>query len=150
MRSRTTQAIPARLEAGRRRFERWRRTRKGHWRIPEPLWTSAVKLAGAYGLCRTARTLGLDYNALKRRAASARPGDSPGGKTAGAKTARQKTAGQEPATAFVELVPPAPTCSPECILELEDPRGAKMRIHLKGIETPDLAALSRSFWGIEA
>ena len=144
MRSRKTQAIPARLEAGRRRFERWRRTRKGHSRIPDPLWTSAVKLAGACGLCRTARTLGLDYNALKRRVASAAPHDSPG-----QKTARQKTAGQEPATTFVELVPPAPACSPECIVELEDPRGAKMRIHLKGAEVPDLAALSRSFWGLE-
>ncbi len=68
MRSRKTQAIPARLEAGRRRFERWRRIRKGHSRIPEPLWTSAAKLAGAYGLCRTARTLGLDYNVSFREA----------------------------------------------------------------------------------
>ena len=34
MRSRKTQAIPARLEAGRRRFEQWRGTRKGHARIP--------------------------------------------------------------------------------------------------------------------
>jgi hypothetical protein len=149
MRSRKTRVIPARLEAGRRRFERWRRTRRGHSRIPEPLWTSAVKLAGAYGLCRTARTLGLDYNALKRRVASARLGDSPRGKTAGAKAARQKTAAQETATAFVELVPPERACLPECIVELEDPRGAKMRIHVKGVEAPDLAALSRSFWGIE-
>jgi hypothetical protein len=145
MRPRKTQAIPARLEAGRRRFERWRRTRKGHSRIPDPLWTSAVKLAGAYGLCRTARTLGLDYNALKRRVASARPSDSLGPKTVGAKAARQETA-----TAFVELVPPQRACLPECIIELEHPRGAKMRIHLTGAEAPDLAVLSRSFWGIEA
>lgn len=150
MRSRKNQTNPARLEAGRRRFERWRRTRKGHPRIPEPLWTSAVKLAGAYGLCRTARTLGLDYNALKRHVASARPGDSPGGKTAGAKAARQKTATQETATAFVELVPPQRACLPECIVELVHPRGAKMRIHVKGVQAPDLAGLSRSFWGIEA
>jgi len=135
MRSRKTRAIPARLEAGRRRFERWRRTRKGHSRIPEPLWTSALKLAGAYGLCRTARTLRLDYNALKKRINSADPHDS---------------SGQETATAFVELAPPQRACLPECIVELEDPRGAKMRIHLKGVEAPDLAALSRSFWGIEA
>ena len=71
MRSRKSRAIPARLEAGRRRFEQWRRTRKGHARIPESLWTSAVKLADAYGLCRTAQTLRLDYNALKRRVESA-------------------------------------------------------------------------------
>ncbi len=140
MRSGKTQAIPACLEAGRRHFERWRRTRKGHSRIPEPLWTSAVKLAGTYGLCRTARTLGLDYNALKRRVASAGPHSLPGGKAAAQKTG----------TAFVELVTPQPACLPECIVELEHPDGAQMRIHLKGVEAPDLAAMSRSFWGIEA
>jgi hypothetical protein len=145
MRPRKAKAIPARLEAGRRRFERWRRTRQGHSRIPEPLWTSAVKLAGAYGLCRTARALGLDYNALKRRVASADPHASPG-----QKTAQQKPAAQETATAFVELVPSERAGLPECIIELEDPRGAKMRVHLKGVEAPDLAALSRSFWSVEA
>ena len=135
MRSRKSPAMPARLEAGRRRFERWRRTRRGHSRIPERLWTSAVKLAGAYGLCRTARTLGLDYNALKKRIHSADPHDS---------------SGPETATAFVELVPPQRAGLPECLVELEHPRGAKMRIHLKGAAAPDLVALSRSFWGIEA
>jgi hypothetical protein len=144
MRYRKTAAIPARLETGRRRFERWRRTRKGHSRIPDPLWTSAVKLAGAYGLCRTARTLGLDYNALKRRVASTRPGDSLGPKTVGAKAARQETA-----TAFVELVPPQRAGLPECIVELENPRGAKMRIHVKGNQTPDVVtAVSRVLFGV--
>ena len=37
----------------------------------------------------------------------------------------------------------------ECTLELENAGGAKMRVHLKGIATPDLAALSRSFWNPE-
>ena len=64
MRSRKMQVIPARLKAGRLRFEQWRMARKGRSRIPERLWTSAVRLAKAYGLCRTAWTLGLDYNAL--------------------------------------------------------------------------------------
>ena len=145
MRPRKTKAIPARLEAGRRRFERWRRTRQGHSRIPEPLWTSAVKLAGAYGLCRTARALGLDYNALKRRVASADPHAWPG-----QKTAQQKPAGQEAAMAFVELVPPEGAYSPECIVELEGPRGAKMRIHVKGSHSPDVVtAVSRVLFGAE-
>ncbi len=117
MRSRKTQATPARLEAGRRCFGRWPRTRKGHSRIPDPLWTPAAKLAGACGLCRTARTLGLDFSDLKQRVAPAALHDSPG-----QRTARQKTTVQEPATTFVELAPPAPACSPECIAELEDPR----------------------------
>jgi hypothetical protein len=28
----------------------------------------------------------------------------------------------------------------------EDAAGAKMRVHLKGVEAPDVVALSRSFW----
>ena len=71
MRSKDKGVEPARFEAVRRRFELWRRTRQGRARIPERLWTSAVKLAATYGLCRTARTLGLDYNALKQRVESA-------------------------------------------------------------------------------
>jgi len=51
---------------------------------------------------------------------------------------------------FVELASAEHVSRPACLIELEHPRGAKMRIHLKGAEVPDLAALSRSFWGIEA
>jgi len=38
----------------------------------------------------------------------------------------------------------------ECTLELENAGGAKMRVHLKGVEAPDLAALARSFWRSES
>ena len=133
MRSRKTQAIPAHLEAGRRCFERWRRTRNGHSRIPERLWASAVRLAGTYGLCRTARTLRLDYNALKKRVDSAAPYDS---------------SGQETATPFVELLPPQQACLPECIVELENPRGTKIRIRLTGHHSPEVVtAVSQVFFG---
>ena len=36
--------------------------------------------------------------------------------------------------------------SGECVLEVENDDGVKMRIHLKGVAMPDLVALSRSFW----
>ena len=133
MKSRKRQAIPAGLEAGRRRFEQWRGARKGRARIPERLWTSAVRLAGAYGLCKTARTLGLDYNALKKRINSADPRD---------------VSGEETATAFVELVSPQRAGLPECIVELEDPRGAKMRIHVTGHRSSEVVtAVSQVFIG---
>jgi len=108
-----------------------------------------VKLAGAYGLCRTARTLGLDYNALKRRVASTRPGDSLGPKRVGTQAARLETAAQETATAFVEVVTAQRAGLPECIVELENPRGAKMRIHVKGNQIPDVVtAVSRVLFGV--
>ena len=127
--------VPARLEGLRRRFERWRRTRKVRTRIPEPLWASAAKLAGTYGIHRTAKVLRLDYYALKKRIEGASAG----------------TASRLPAGAtFVELSPPVWPGSGECTLELEDASGAKLRVHLKGFEAPDLAALSRSFWQVES
>jgi hypothetical protein len=59
--------LPAGLEGARRRFERWRRTRRGHARIPDALWAAAVKAAGVYGLHRTVRALRLDYYSLKEQ-----------------------------------------------------------------------------------
>jgi len=66
MGTRETRDLPARLEGLRRRFERWRQTRKVRSRIPEPLWASAVKVAGTYGIHRTAKALRVDYYALKK------------------------------------------------------------------------------------
>jgi len=133
MRSRKTQAMPARLEAGRRCFEQWRGARRGRSPIPEGLWTLAVRLAEAYGRCRTARTLRLDYNALKKRIDS---------------TDRQDSSGQKAATPFVEVLPPQPACLPECIVELEHPHGTKIRIRLTGRQSPEIVtALSQVFIG---
>lgn len=134
MRTGATQDLPAWLERLRRRFDGWRQSRDGRSRIPEVLWVSAVKAVGRYGLNPTARALRLDYYSLKRRVEA---------------TASRGGSGHPPVTSFVELSPPVPTCSPECSLELEHPRGARMRIQTKGVPVPDLAALNRSFWGME-
>ena len=67
--------IPAPLARGRDRFDSWRRTRKAGTRIPNKLWSLAVKLADGHGLNRTASVLGLDYYSLKKRVA-ARKSDS--------------------------------------------------------------------------
>jgi len=133
MRARTTEPFPAWLERTRQRFERWRMTRQGHSRIPETLWASAVKAAGRYGLNPTARALGLDYYSLKKHVEAAGACGRPD---------------RRPVVKFVELGPPSSTSTSECMLELEHPRGAKMRVQLKGMPAPDLAALSRSFWDL--
>jgi hypothetical protein len=93
-------------------------------------------MAKTYGVNRTARTLRLDYYSLKERVeqeAAASPGAS-----------------AIPAAApFIELVP-SPSAGPcRCRLELENAGGAKMRIQLRSVAMPDLAAISRSFWNSE-
>ncbi len=144
MGTRKTLNLPARLEGTRRRFDRWRRTRKGRSRIPEVLWTAAVKAAGQYGLHRTAQALCLDYYTLKKRVA--KEAAALAGLPGAANASRGAVKGEAMAT-FVELAPPVSGGSRECMLELEDPSGVKMRVHVKGVEAPDLTALCRSFWG---
>lgn len=139
MKTVTAYDLPVRLEAIRRRLERWRQTRTWRSRIPAGLWASAAKAAGRYGLNPTARALGLDYKSLQRHVAAAGRSDRPMGNA--------RPGRQAPAT-FVELASPVGSGSlTECVLELENAGGAKMRIHLKGVPVPDLAALSRSLWG---
>jgi hypothetical protein len=117
--------IPASLARGRERFEAWRRDRTPGARIPDRLWGLAVKLADAHGLSRTVSALKLDYYSLKKRVESKDSGSV-----------------SNPGT-FVEFSPPSPAGSGECVIEFEDGSGASLRVHLRGCETPDLAALVR-------
>ena len=132
MRTRQTRDLPARLEELRQRFERWRGTHKARSRIPDGLWASAVKMAGTFGLNRTARALRLDYYAFKKRI-ERQPATVP---HPPAKTA----------STFLELPLPASAGSCDCTLELENASGLKMRVQVKGDKAPDLAVLCRSFW----
>ena len=132
MNIRATGKLPASLEAVRRRFEKWRRTRQPGARISKSLWAAAVKMAGIYGLHRTARALPVEYYSLKKRVELA--------------AATQVRFEPDSGTAFVELPPSMPIESCGFTLELEDADGSKMRVDLKAATPPDLVALCRSFW----
>ena len=119
--------IPTSLVRGRDRFEAWRRSRKVGARIPDKLWSLAVTLAEAHGLSRTASALKLDYHGLKNRVAGRNCDLSP------------------VAPAFVELTRSPVVSATECVMEIEDGLGARMRVHLRGCEIPDLSDLCRSF-----
>ncbi|HVR73729.1 MAG TPA: hypothetical protein VMT52_05330 [Planctomycetota bacterium] len=126
-------ALPRRLEAARRRFEAWRSTRQGKDRIPQALWRRAAICGSVYGVYRTARALGLDYQCLKRRVSGL-----------GAPAARS-----EKAPTFFE-VPSIPAQGrAECVVELESPRGTKIRLELWGRAVPDVLELARRFEGEE-
>jgi hypothetical protein len=115
--------FPASLSRAQRKIEHWRERRRPRARIPEELWREAAELACAHGVNRTARALRLDYYSLKKRVAAA---------------AGSGQRGPE----FVEILPGGmPAARPECMIEVEDPSGAKMRIRLQGGDLPDVAAL---------
>ena len=157
---RISREIPARVEGLRRRLERWRGTRRAGTRIPEALWVAAVKVAGRYGIHRTARVLRLDYYSLQRRveqeaaekesaakeAAAERQATAnrPGERKSGGRDSKAPAASV--AATFVELPAPARAACGECTLELERPGGAKLRAHLKGVPAADVAAIGRGLW----
>jgi hypothetical protein len=118
------------LEQLRKRFIKWRRTRKAKTPIPGRLWNSAVKMAMHYGLSRTAKALRLNYYDLKKKIES-------------------RAIAPSSAPAFIELSPVAIGSTPECIIECENKNGATMRIHCKGANAPDLNALAAAFWRSE-
>lgn len=119
-----------RLHTVRRRLDVWRRTR-AHPRspIPETIWAAAVALVRQHGLYRTARTLRVDYGALKQQVEAA-----------------DETVRAIPT--FVELAPVLPRGAGECLIELEGP-GARVRIRVSDLPLRELATLSRTLAGVE-
>jgi hypothetical protein len=132
MDAKNKRGLPTPLERLRRRFDEWRRVRKAHARIPDALWDAAVRTAGTYGISRTANVLRVNYPALKKRLDR---------KTM--LVGKRRAAGE---ARFVELPSFGSVGSCDCFLELSDGTGATMRVRLRGVGTPDLAALGRSFW----
>ena len=118
-----------------RRFDEWRAGRKVGERIPSELWARAVAASVERGAYRVSVELHLDYGVLKRRAALA--GNTPGA---------------ELAPRFVELfapasaMKPAAASQPECVVELANARGAKMRVELSGNGLAGLSSLCSAFW----
>lgn len=136
--------LPPRLEGVRRRFERWRQGRQTRVRIPEPLWDSAVEMAAAHGVHRTAMALGVNYYALKDRLEQR----GAGGEIAPTSDVAVGSSASAVAT-FLEVAPPRPFGTCECTMELEN-GGAKLRLHLRGVAAPDLESLSRSVWNLRS
>lgn len=141
--------IPRRLTRAAARFREWRRSTPLGSRIPEGLWAVAVRLADRYGVSKTAKVLILDYYALKRRLEAmprlqAMPVEDP----ASGELAEfvEVPASEWPLPAIATASAGVPTPPGECLVELEDNRGTKLRLHLKGLPVSDLVALSVALW----
>lgn len=153
MRASATRDLSARLEGIQRRFKHWRRSHRVRTRIPDSLWKAAIKAARMYGIHRASKVLRLDYYSLKKRLEEQTVPESQAAERTAATQRRPRTRAARLGPSFLEVAPLSlPNCgavSPaccECTLDLEDVEGAKMHIHLKGIQPPDLAALARSLW----
>mgnify|MGYP001552079715 CR=1 FL=1 len=124
--------IESRLENAKSSFHNWRTTRTKKTRIPEALWKEAVALYPEYTLGKISSALRLSHTDLKKRI---------------------KLSEQDPASdaervpAFIEVgFPTEPATVSECVVEMEDGNGAKMRMCFKGKTDFDLLELGRAFW----
>lgn len=116
------------------RFATWRAVRKLGMRIPPQLWSAAAEMVAVHGARRVAGELNLDCDMLKRRVAQA----------------GVNVTSTELAPRFVELFAAggamlAHSAQPQCVVELANARGARMRVELSGHGLVGLSALCDAF-----
>ena len=110
-------------------FSHWRQSRRTPYgpRIPEALWTQAIRLVQVLPLTRVARALHLKPHALKRRSGGGAPPPPP--------PARELP--------FVEVSLGAHRSAPAEV-EIQRPDGTRLRITYRDT-APGLAALVQTF-----
>lgn len=114
------------------RIETWRQTRKKRRPMPEPLWQAAASLSKKLSIQQVSKALRLNYGALKKRVHPVK---------------KDLCAGKQAPATFIELglsQQAAPIS--ECIVEMHDSCGAKMRMHFRGKTDLDLLELGKAFW----
>ncbi len=124
-------AVKPTLEFVRNQFEAWRKKRSRRRPIPEALWQSAMALCNEHSIFEVSQALRMNYTGLKERVLKAR--------------------GMEPVVrerpGFVKLDLEVPIGSSECLVEMEAPNGARMRMSFKGgARDFDPVELGRAFW----
>ena len=119
------------LERGAARFAAWRSGRERGERIPAALWELAVDLASRHGLSRTAQAVGVGYYSLQEHVAARR--------------AAPQIVAAKPSLTLIEVPPPPGGGGASCLVEIEHPDGAKLRIQASAGATLDVAALVRAF-----
>jgi hypothetical protein len=95
------------------------------------LWDAAAEAAREYGVSKVAGALHLDYYKLKDRLESAPelPGPEP-----------------DNGPGFLEI--PLYSSAAECVFELEDGQGTRLRVAFKGASAAELEPLARAFWSL--
>ena len=111
-------------------FKIWRRTRKSPRPIPKKLWQAAVSLTGMYSISQISKELVVDYSALKKRVP----------------IKKKSTADKRSPPDFIELNLEPPATVSECMVEMQNTLGAKMRMHFRGKPDFDLLELAKVFW----
>ena len=122
------------LEQVKQQFACWREHKTGG-HFPNKLWAAALDMADLYGVERTVQELGVNPDRLKKKRELIR------------QSSTRRVNAEEPQFIEMRMSPScgmAPAC--ECIIEVENAKGAKMRIQFKGHDTAELVRLSDALW----
>jgi len=120
------------LDEVKQKFETWRKTRVRGTRIPKDLWQAAIDVSHSedYPLHIVAKELRLNQTDFKNHIQQTSP-------------IVKKTS---PPT-FIEMTcETQPGFISECIVEMEDSSGSKMKMCFRGKTEFDLLELGKSFW----
>ena len=125
------------IEQLQQRFTEWRKSHAVRSKFPEELHQTAAVLAQRDGIDAIMRALKVDKPSLQKwmdRLQQQRP-------------PKRKTSAEP---TFVELLASsadfgAPYKAGSCLVEVESPRGGKLRLELTGVPTSELAELIRAF-----
>lgn len=119
------------LEEVREHFEEWRRTRKRRGPIPAQLWKAAESLTKKYTLHEITKTLRLNYQKFNERVQ----------RKEGEKDDPHLTRAQ-----FLEFTLSKPQSAVECVIEIEDLKGRRMKMSLKGETGGDMLEWAKQMW----
>lgn len=119
------------LEVVQKKFETWRASRTSRrQKIPDELWNAAKDLTQNHSINQIAKALRLNYTDLKKRIC-------PKVEPPSVKSLPHS---------FIEFDINPPLTQPECIIEMEDRNGAKMKMAFRGQTNLPLIELSNTFW----
>ena len=130
MNQKAIQSIKPTLEEVQDRFKIWRKTRKKRTSIPRDLWKAAIEQTQYYSINIVSKALGLSYTDLKRRVKASRT---------------EVCSSPSPLATFVEL-DLKETMPGRCIIEMETPRGDRLKMDFMGKVGIDLLKLAKAFW----
>ena len=117
------------FEQVRERLERWRKIKKHREPIPKDIWQDATELAKKHSINTVSKTLRLSYTDLKDRVCGpSKP-----------KPKKQRSSD------FIEIGYDQPSSMPETIIEMENKKGSRFKICLKGSTGFDPMDLAKTF-----
>ncbi len=123
--------LPPDLEETRNQLTYWRESKKSPREpIPEGLWEKVKDLAIKYSINEVSKNLRLNYTDIKKRILGS----------------NYKTVSRKKPASFIELPSEKLFTQSECIIEMEDKSGCKMKMCFRGETNLDLLELGKAFW----